>query len=140
MAAWLIPASAARGYADDTTGPDFLFFDVSAEIAALTAGTAGSEGSQALLRNPAGVAEAFRPAFAFTHAAALADTAFEQLEGVFPGGAGGNWAARVLYGRTYRLYEYDDTGKEIGTVNNYDLLLHLGYAGMPVSGLAMGWL
>lgn len=132
VAGWLIPLAAG---AAGTTGADFLRTQISALSAGAVAGTADSGGSELLDWNPPGLLGVHDPALAFTHYSALADTAFEQIEGVLPGWLGGTWAARLFYDSTYDFTELDAFGDEVGALDNHDLLAQLAYA----RELGLGW-
>jgi len=109
-------------------GADMLRMDVPANSAALAAGAANSGGSEMLAWNPAGILGQTMPSCSFTHFFSLADTAYEQLEGLYPQWLNGSCAFRIFYASTYNFVERDLQGNDRGTVNNHDLLLHLAYA------------
>ncbi len=109
-------------------GADMLRMEVSASPAALAAGAANRGGSEMLSWNPAGILGQSIPSCSFTHFFSLADTAYEQLEGLYPQWLNGSCAFRLFYASTYNFAERDLQGNDRGMVNNHDLLLHLAYA------------
>ncbi|MBN1595259.1 PorV/PorQ family protein [candidate division FCPU426 bacterium] len=119
---------AGKVQAAGTTGAEFLLSEVSAVTAALAAGQADQGGSAVLQRNPAGIMGQSYPAFSFTHFTTFGDTAFEQLEGVWPDLLEGQAAGRMFYASTYDFPNIDEFGQENGNVENHDLLFHLAYA------------
>ncbi len=123
--------------ASGTTGAQFLCIEVPASSAALAAGTAARQGSAALTWNPAGIMGESYPALAFTHFSSFLDTAYEQIEGVYPEWLAGNWAIRFFYASTYNFMEIE-LGEEIGSIDNHDLLIQLAYARPLAPGLAAG--
>jgi outer membrane protein OmpA-like peptidoglycan-associated protein len=121
-----------------TMGAEFLLMEIPATAAALAAGTAAGGGSEALTWNPAGILDQPDPSLAFTHCSSLADTAYEQLEVLYPAWLGGNWAARFFFARTYNFMELNEWGEEVGTINNYNMLLNLAHARSLGSGFEIG--
>src|SRR5512143_1235070 len=111
LGAWLVPGGL---HAAGTTGAEFLRTEVPAAASALAAGTAASTGSEALTWNPAGLLGQAYPSLSFTHFPSFADTAYEQLEGYYPGWLEGSWAARFFYASTYNFTEYDAFGQAVG--------------------------
>ncbi len=123
--------------ASGTTGAQFLCIEVPASSAALAAGAAARQGSAALTWNPAGIMGESYPGVAFTHFSSFVDTAYEQIEGVYPGWLEGSWAMRIFYASTYNFMEME-LGEEIGSIDNHDLLIQLAYARGLAPGLAAG--
>jgi outer membrane protein OmpA-like peptidoglycan-associated protein len=132
IAGGLVPQIAL---AAGTTGADFLRTLITADAAGVAAGAAGSGGSEQLAWNPAGLLGAADPSLSFTHFSALADTAYEQIEGVLPDWLEGAWAARLFYDATYDFTEIDAFGSEVGALDNHDLLAEVAYA----RDLGAGW-
>ncbi len=124
--------------ATETMGAEFLLMEVPAAPSALAAGTAAGGGSEALTWNPAGILEQPDLSLAFTHYSSLADTAYEQLEVLYPAWLGGNWAARFFFAQTYNFMELNEWGEEVGTIDNYNMLLHLAHARSLGSGFEIG--
>ncbi|MEW6516292.1 MAG: PorV/PorQ family protein [candidate division FCPU426 bacterium] len=135
-AAACLLAGGAR--AAGTTGAEFLLTEVPARSAALAAGTAGQGDSQQLAWNPAGILGQTQPALAFTHLASLVDTAYEQLEGLYPDWLGGAWAGQFFYASTYNFMEINEFGEEVGALENYDLLAAVTHARDLGAGLSAG--
>jgi hypothetical protein len=121
-----------------TTGAEFLRIDVPASASAVGAGTAATAGSAALAWNPAGVLGQQKPSLSFTHVTSFIDTAYEQLEGVYPNWLGGDWALRFFYASTYDFIEVDEYGEEVGALENHDVLFHLAHGRDLGYGLQVG--
>ncbi len=137
----LILCSLVTGLKDEaagTMGAEFLLMEVPAASSALAAGTAAGGGSETLTWNPAGILEQPDISLAFTHYSSLADTAYEQLEVLYPAWLGGSWAARVFFARTYNFLEFNEWGEEVGTIDNYNMLLNLAHARSLGSGFEIG--
>ncbi len=134
-ASCLLPAGAR---AAGTTGAEFLLIEVPARSAALAAGAAGQGDTQQLTWNPAGITGEEQASLAFTHAASFADTAYEQLEGLYPDWLGGAWAAQVFYASTYNFVEINEYGEEVGALENYDLLASVTHARALGGGVSAG--
>ncbi|MCK5219836.1 PorV/PorQ family protein, partial [bacterium] len=124
----LILVVSGNSVAFGSIGADMLRMEVPANPAALAAGAANRGGSEMLAWNPAGILGQTIPSCSFTHFFSLADTAYEQLEGLYPQWLNGSCAFRIFYASTYNFVERDLQGNDRGTVNNHDLLLHLAYA------------
>lgn len=124
--------------ASGTAGAEFLCLEVPAGSAALAAGTAGSSGSGALAHNPAGILGQRCASISFTHFSSLADTSYEQLEALYPGWLAGDWAVRVFYAHTNDLVEIDEFGRDMGAIDNHDLLFQSAYARSFISGWKAG--
>jgi outer membrane protein OmpA-like peptidoglycan-associated protein len=88
--------------------------------------------------NPAGLVGPEYPTASFTHFTSFVDTAYEQLEGFYPGWLEGNWACRLFYASTYNFAEINAKGDETGNLENYDLLLQVGYAKPLGAGVSAG--
>jgi len=132
----VIRASSLEGAG--TTGAEFLRIDAPASTAAVGAGAAVSAGSETLVWNPAGIIGQHIPSLSFTHVVSFVDTAYEQLEGVYPGWLGGSWSGRLFYASTYNFIEVNEYGEEVGELENYDLLIHLAHARVLGPGLQVG--
>ena len=133
----LLMSISGQAEAAGTTGAQFLCIEVPAGAAALGAGAAARQGSAALTWNPAGIMGELYPALAFTHFSSFIDTAYEQIEGVYPAWLEGSWAMRIFYASTYNFMEME-LGEEIGSIDNHDLLIQLAYARPLAPGLAAG--
>ncbi|MBN1595207.1 OmpA family protein [candidate division FCPU426 bacterium] len=133
---WL--AATGRPEAAGATGAEFLRIDVPASTAALAAGTAVQGGSALLAWNPAGILGQQEPSLSLTHVSSFIDTAYEQLEGVYPQWLGGSWALRLFYGSTYDFMEINEYGDEVGELENYDVLLHFAHARNVWGGIQAG--
>ncbi len=121
-----------------TTGAEFLRVNVPAAASAVGAGTAVESGSNALVWNPAGVLGQQTISLSFTHVASFIDTAYEQLEGVYPDWLGGDWALRFFYASTYDFIEVDEYGDETGALENHDLLFHMAHGRKLGFGIQVG--
>ncbi len=136
--ALILLVGAPRAQSAGTTGAEFLQAEVPAGTAALAAGVAKSGGIGAMDWNPAAILGQTDPAVAFTHFASFVDTAYEQLELIYPGWLEGNWGVRVFYASTYDFVILDDLGEATGTLDNHDLLLQAAYARPVAPGLSAG--
>jgi outer membrane protein OmpA-like peptidoglycan-associated protein len=115
-------------FASGTTGAEFLQIHVPAAAAAQAAGAADKGGLKSLAWNPAGLLGAEYPELAVTHFSSLADTAYEQIEGVYPGVFQGNVGLRLFYSGNYNLMEVDESGNDAGHLQNFNLLGQVAYA------------
>lgn len=113
-----------------TTGAEFLRAVVPAAPAAVSAGAAGERGSASLVWNPAGILGQPEPALAFTHFSSFSDTAYEQLEGVFPSGPGAEetWAGCMFFSSTYNFTAWNEYGEESGQIDNHNFFAEAAYA------------
>ncbi len=128
LAVALLLGAASLARAAGTTGADFLQLEIPANAAALAAGVAGEDGSHSLTWNPAGILGQKSPSVSFTHVASFVDTAYEQLEGLYPGWLEGSWALQIFYATTYNFVEFNEYGEEVGNLENYDLVGTVAYA------------
>lgn len=129
---------AGSSRADTAVGPDFLLVEPDARTAAMgNAFTGIADDSNAVLFNPAGIPMIRNNIISFTHFASFADTNYEYMSFVYPykpWGVGGS----LLYDYTMNFPEIDPSGREIGQVNNYDLLATLAAGYMIMPGLSVG--
>lgn len=117
---------------------DFLRMNITAAGAAQTAGAALGEGSHSLTWNPAGILGQENPSVSLTHFESFADTAYEQLNGIYPHWLDAHWGIKLFYAKTYDFYETDNSGDEVEFVDNADRLLQLTWAKSLEPNLSLG--
>jgi outer membrane protein OmpA-like peptidoglycan-associated protein len=128
----------AAAWAAGTTGAEFLQLQTPAGVAALGAGVADARGGESLNWNPAGMFDQPYASLALTHFSGLVDTAYEQVEGYAPDLGWGPWSMRLFYDSTYNFTEVNEAGDSVGTLENYDLMLHVAHAQSLAPGLTAG--
>ncbi len=107
-----------------STGAEFLRPESSPNATVMMGGSALEGGSAMLAINPAGLLGQAYASLAFTHYASFVETAYEQMEFLWPAQPGLAWAGRLFYDSTYNFVAINDLGERVATVDNYDLLLN----------------
>lgn len=117
---------------------DFLRMTIPAASAGQAAGVALRGGSNALHWNPAGILGQVYPSIGVTHYMSFADTAYQQMDLLYPYWLQGHWQAKLFFAKTYDFFETNSLGETIDKIENADILLQLTYARYWGQGLSAG--
>lgn len=121
-----------------TTGAEFLRQDSSPSAKVLMGGSALAQGSALLVVNPAGLLGEDVAQLSFTHFASFVETAYEQLEILYPLNQKLSLGGRVFYASAYNLMEIDEFGENAGAISNYDVIVHPAVAWRVSDQLNLG--